>query len=286
MHVLHSPGMTSSTLFPGTTAASRVISRYVPDLISPDFQSQASPMLNSFRQECPTEEFMHPVGDLFALVRQGAMTAVCQMNLGIWHHLAIPLLIFAREQNIVFPADNQRRRLLRQQVLLSTLECGTVGANIVEQVDRNICSAWTLQRVIVRLPLLRIDQGWIAYAVDVQIANHVEGEIVFCGLLAAGGRTVLPIRHERPEPWAFAQEQRIVLRDQCRHSVRRSQHHAISDKASEIRRVQNELLDADLVDELANDLAEGVECIERVRTIGHIAVAEARIIRSKNMIVR
>jgi hypothetical protein len=135
------------------------------------------------------------------------------------------------------------------------------------------------------LPLLRIDQGCIAYTGDVQTANHVEGEIVFSRLLAALGRTVLPIRHERPEPWAFAQEQRIVLRDQRFHSVRRFQHHGTSDKAAEICRVQNVLPDADLVDELANDLAEAVECMVEARAIGRIAVAEARIIRSENMIV-
>jgi hypothetical protein len=38
------------------------------------------------------------------------------------------------------------------------------------------------------------------------------------------------------------------------------------------------LPDADLVDELANDLAEAVECMVEARAIGRIAVAEARII--------
>lgn len=59
-----------------------------------------------------TEEMMHPLGYLFALVGQGAMTAVCQLDLCVWHYLAIPQLIFTREQNIVLPADNQRRRIL------------------------------------------------------------------------------------------------------------------------------------------------------------------------------
>ena len=92
---------------------------------------------------------MHPVGYLFALVGQGAMTAVGQVDLGLRDHLAIPLLIFAREQNIVLPANNQRRRFLCQQVVLSTLECGTVGADIVEQIERNISGTWTLQQRIV-----------------------------------------------------------------------------------------------------------------------------------------
>ncbi len=74
------------------------------------------------------------------------------------------------------------------------------------------------------------------------------------------------------------------MRDQCFHSLRRFQHHAISDKTSEIRRVQSELLDADLVDELANDLTESVECIAELQAIGRIAVAEARIIRSEDMV--
>jgi hypothetical protein len=59
-----------------------------------------------------TEEMMHPLGYLFALVGQGAMTAVCQLDLCVWHRLAIPQLIFTREQNIVLPAHNQRRRAL------------------------------------------------------------------------------------------------------------------------------------------------------------------------------
>ena len=87
---------------------------------------------------------MHPVGSSFALVGQSAVNAVCQMNLGVWRHLAIPQLIFTCEQNIVLPANNQRRRLLCLQVVLSTLEGGTVGADIVEQIERNISGASTL----------------------------------------------------------------------------------------------------------------------------------------------
>src|ERR1700744_4704017 len=102
--------------------------------------------------EHSTEEVVHPSGDLLTLVGQRAMTAVCQMDLGGGHDFAIPQLTLGRKQDVVFPANDQRRRFLRAQVVLGTLECGTIGADVVEQIERNIRSAWALQRGIVDLP--------------------------------------------------------------------------------------------------------------------------------------
>ncbi|WP_459714863.1 hypothetical protein [Paraburkholderia sp. 2C] len=79
---------------------------------------------------------MHPARYLFALVGQGAMTAVRQLDLGVGHHLAISLLIVSWEQNVVLSAHHQRRRFLCAQVILSIRERRTVGADIVKQIER------------------------------------------------------------------------------------------------------------------------------------------------------
>src|ERR1700754_1226996 len=92
--------------------------------------------LCALRLKNPTEEMVHAACDFFAAVGQGAMTAVRQLYLSVWHHLAIPPLIVGREQNVVLSAYHQRRRFLCAQVILSTLERRTVGADIVEQIER------------------------------------------------------------------------------------------------------------------------------------------------------
>jgi hypothetical protein len=134
--------------------------------------------------------------------------------------------------------------------------------------------------------------SWIQLSGEMRLGDAV-GVLEFCGLgsdqdvqsLAVGLRMVGPIGLDRvPELFQPFLIGVAVLHDESGDAFGMLEGQSPAHRCPVIHHVHREARDADLIEEAVDELSEAIEGIGELRTVRHVALAVAGIVRSDHMI--
>src|SRR5215470_15043376 len=225
-------------------------------------------------------ETLDVCGDLFKTVLHGKVTGVETVHLRLQQISQISFSSFASEEYVILsPKDECLWLAITQELLPLRIE-RDVRSVIIEKVHLDAAGIGPLHEAEVHVPVVGTDQIRMLVAVEVYRLYRVQLKQARHTLLALWS-AVFPERVTQPAPrFRKAFLVRIgVLNDEPLQCIGIACNDSEAYRASVILDEEAVTIESLLLQEFRRDFSEPVKGVGKLQRIGHVAIAEARIIR-------